>query len=108
MLIYELVEKCNIRNEGKIIHNQCEDCTYGDECPHDCKKCLEYVHFPNRAPEMRHYDCVHMADYYYCKYSFRYASEIVYGLEQFADIRKEKNLKVMSVGCGFFLNFGYC
>ncbi len=100
MLIYELVEKCNMRNESKIIQKQCEGCTYGDECPHDCKKCLEYVHFPNRAPEMRHYDCVHMADCYYCKYSFRYASEIVYGLKQFADIRKKDNLRVMSVGCG--------
>lgn len=41
-----------------------------------------------------------MADCYYCKYSFRYASEIVYGLRHFRDIQEKDNLKVMSVGCG--------
>ena len=41
-----------------------------------------------------------MADYYYCRYSYRYASEVVYGLRQFRDIMKLDTLKVMSVGCG--------
>lgn len=100
MLLYELVEKCNYRNAGESVHEQCVDCTYGESCPRDCKTCLEYVHYPQRAPQMRKYDCAHMADSYYCKYSFRYASEIVYGLKQLAEIRNKDNLKVMSVGCG--------
>lgn len=100
MLLYELVEKCNYRNGGEGVHEQCEDCTYGKFCPHDCKVCLEYIHYPQRAPYVKKYDCAHMADNYYCKYSYRYASEIVYGIEQFADIRDIDNLKVMSVGCG--------
>lgn len=100
MLLYELVEKCNDRNEGVSVHEQCADCTYGESCPHDCKICLEYIHYPQRAPHIRKYDCSHMADNYYCKYSFRYASEIVYGLRQFAEIKNKDNLKVMSVGCG--------
>lgn len=37
-----------------------------------------------------------MADCYYCKY----ASEMVYGLSCFAEIRDKKKLKIMSVGCG--------
>lgn len=100
MFLYELVEKCNYRNGGESTHEQCVDCTYGDSCPHDCKLCLEYVHYPQRATKARKYDCTHMADSYYCKYSFRYASEIVYGIKQFAEIRNKDNLKVMSVGCG--------
>lgn len=100
MLLYELVERCHYRNGNEITHEQCVDCSYGDDCPHNCLECLEYVHFPQKAPKPRTYDCAHMADCYYCKYSFRYASEIVYGLKQFADIREKKHLKVMSVGCG--------
>lgn len=100
MLLYELVEKCNYRNGNQIMHEQCEDCAYGEDCPHNCIKCLEYVHFPQRVSNTRKYDCTHMADCYYCKYSFRYASEIVYGLRHFRDIQEKDNLKVMSVGCG--------
>lgn len=58
------------------------------------------VHYPQNAPEQRKYDCVHMADCYYCKYAYKYASEIVYGLSRFAGIRNKKKLKIMSVGCG--------
>lgn len=100
MLLYELVEKCSLRDEYRCIHEQCGDCTYGNNCVHDCKECLKYVHFPTTAPAVREYDCVHMADCYYCKYAYKYASEIVYGLEQFIDIQNKKKLKVMSVGCG--------
>lgn len=100
MLLYELVEKCNDRNGSQIVHEQCADCAYGANCPHNCADCLKYIHFPDRAPQKRQYDCTHIADYYYCKYSFRYASEIVYGLRQFAGIKNKRKLKVMSVGCG--------
>ncbi len=41
-----------------------------------------------------------MADYYYCRYCYRYASEVVYGLRYFKDIMNLETLKVMSVGCG--------
>lgn len=41
-----------------------------------------------------------MADCYYCKYAYKYASEMVYGLSCFAEIRDKKKLKIMSVGCG--------
>lgn len=100
MLLYDLVERCNYRNENLDAHEQCQDCEYGCDCPHDCTVCLGYVHYPQRAPKKRKYDCVHMADCYYCKYAFKYASEIVYGLRQLADLRSKKTLRVMSIGCG--------
>lgn len=90
MLLYELVEKYHKRNGTERTHEQCMDCSYGDYCPHDCATCLQYIHFPDRAPEKRQYDCTHIADYYYCKYSFRYASEIVYGLRQFTGIQNKR------------------
>ena len=61
---------------------------------------MQYVHYPQNAPVPRKYDCVHMADCYYCKYAYKYASEITYGLACFAEIRNKKTLKIMSVGCG--------
>lgn len=100
MLIYNLIEKCCYRDKFQNNHEQCENCSYGEYCPQDCQVCLQYVHFPQNAPIPREYDCVHMADCYYCKYAYKYASEIVYGLKNFADIRTKKELKIMSVGCG--------
>lgn len=56
--------------------------------------------FLKNAPAPRKYDCIHMADCYYCKYAYKYASEMVYGLSCFAEIRDKKKLNIMSVGCG--------
>ncbi len=100
MLLYDLIENCSYRDEYQNKHEQCEDCSYGECCPRDCQDCLQYVHYPQKAPAPRKYDCVNMADCYYCKYAYKYASEIVYGLRQFNKIRNKKELKIMSVGCG--------
>ncbi len=100
MLLYDLIEKCSYRDEFQNGHEQCLDCSYGDHCSGNCQICLQCVHYPQSAPAPRKYDCVHMADCYYCKYAYKYASEIVYGLSCFAEIRNKKKLKIMSVGCG--------
>lgn len=100
MLLYDLIEKCSYRDEFQNGHEQCLDCSYGDHCPGNCQICLQCVPYPQSAPAPRKYDCVHMADCYYCKYAYKYASEIVYGLSCFAEIRNKKKLKIMSVGCG--------
>lgn len=39
-------------------------------------------------------------DFYMCKYSYRYTSEIIYALEWMPSLSSEKNLKVLSFGCG--------
>lgn len=100
VLLYDLIEKCSYRDEFQNDHEQCVNCSYGNHCTGNCQVCLQHVHYPQNAPTPRQYDCVHMADCYYCKYAYKYASEIVYGLSCFAEIRNKKKLKVMSVGCG--------
>lgn len=60
MLLYDLIEKCSYRDKFQNEHEQCEDCSYGDNCPGDCQKCMQYVHYPQNAPVPRKYDCVHM------------------------------------------------
>lgn len=102
MMIERILSNCDRRYESPEC-NQCDDCSYGEFCPHDCEKCLDYIHNPRHynpsAPE-RKYDCVHMADVYTCKYACRYTSEIIYALERCKDLKKLSDLKVLSFGCG--------
>lgn len=102
MMLNTILSKCNERYRQSG-HEQCEDCSYGQYCPHDCEKCLDYIHNPGHAPNGapgRKYDCTHMADFYTCKYSCRYSSEIMYALERCKDISSLSRLKVLSFGCG--------
>lgn len=99
MLLYDLINKC----DGRFVEPReegCGNCKYDNCCPHNCAMCLHYIHTPTAAPQPRKYDCRHMADFYFCKYSYRYASELVYALKRFKDIHKNSILKVMSIGCG--------
>ena len=102
MMLETILSQCNKRHE-ELTDEQCLDCSYREYCPQDCEKCLDFIHNPSHtldgAPK-RKYDCTHMADVYTCKYSCRYTSEIIYALERFKDLRTEKNLKVLSFGCG--------
>ena len=76
MIIDTILENCDERHNCKS-NNRCDDCSYGQFCPGDCAKCLEYIHYPSHAETnapKRKYDCTHMADFYMCKYSYRYTS----------------------------------
>lgn len=96
MLIKTIVKYC----DEQYTENQCHNCTYGDHCPGRCDKCLHYIHTPTAAPAPRKYDCPNMANFYTCKYAYKYMSELVYALNQLKDLRTKKHLKVMSIGCG--------
>ncbi len=97
MLIDVITNYCNNMYTQKV---KCSNCTYGDNCPGDCGICLHYIHTPEVAPTPRHYDCPNMANYYVCKYSYKFTSELIYPLLKFVCLQKEKQLKVMSIGCG--------
>lgn len=102
MMLETILSNCDAHYE-RPDYEQCEDCSYGGYCPHDCEKCLDYIHNPNHAPSSapaRKYDCAHMANVYTCKYSCRYTSEIVYALERCRDLRSLRDFKVLSFGCG--------
>jgi len=100
MLIDDLVYSCDERYRQNKDNCQCEYCQCETCRESNCADCLKQIHFPDRNSKKRTYDCVNMADYYYCRYSYRYASEVVYGLKQFKDLVNIDTLKVMSVGCG--------
>lgn len=41
-----------------------------------------------------------MADFYTCKYSCRYTSELMYAIQRCSGIQNVNKLKVLSFGCG--------
>lgn len=103
MMIQSLLESCDSRYKSTQHCNSCSDCSYQEHCPHNCEKCLDYIHNPSHAPDNapdRKYDCVHMADYYVCKYACRYTSEMIYALRRLIDLSHKPSLKVLSFGCG--------
>lgn len=95
-MLDQLVRLCNDRYQIQ----RCEGCTYGTHCPRSCEKCLEYIHFPDRAPVERKYDCKRMADFYVCKYAHKYTSELIYAFSWLKDLKVKKRLNVLSIGCG--------
>ena len=100
-MLQTILSKCDERYDDNC--NHCIECTYGEYCPHDCEKCLDYIHNPNHAPggaPERKYDCANMADFYTCKYACRYTSELIYALRKFRDLKNQNNIKVLSFGCG--------
>ena len=102
MIIDYILSGCDSRFE-ELNCGHCVDCSYGDYCPYDCEKCLDYIHNPSHAPDgapERKYDCAHMADFYTCKYACRYTSEIIYALRRFRDLINREHIKVLSFGCG--------
>lgn len=100
MIINKLVSKCDERYSFAMRNRQCDVNKCENHRESSCYECLKEIHYPRSGAPKRTYDCSTMADYYYCRYSYRYASEIVRGLLHFNDIKNTRKLKVLSVGCG--------
>jgi len=105
-MLKKLLDICDKRFLAERNGKPCQNCNYNEYCPnntHGCGVCLEWIHYPDRVPEgapPRKYDCTHMADYYTCKYSCRYTSEMVYAFQGMKDIKHMKSIKTLSFGCG--------
>lgn len=95
-MISALVDMCH----NRYLHSSCATCTYQAFCPHDCSRCLHYIHTPTAAPAPRHYDCVRMMDFYVCKYAHKYTSELYYAFDRLSDASTKRRLRVLSIGCG--------
>lgn len=102
MIINSLLEVCDKRYQDNQDDVSCESCSYKEFCPHDCEICLDYIHTPRNAPAgapKRKYDCERIADFYICKYSCRYTSEMIYAFQLLKDIKNKSSLKVLALGC---------
>ena len=76
---------------------QCDECT-GRNCTHDCKECLDDIHF-HRNRIRNSYNCEKLLYYYLCRYSMKYCSEIVYALRRI-DLNQYPYFNILSLGCG--------
>ena len=95
-MIFQVVASCH----NRYSKSKCWFCSYKKNCPHDCGRCLHYIHTPSAAPAPRKYDCGHMMDYYVCRYAHKYTSELCYAFRKLKDVRDKKSIKVLSIGCG--------
>lgn len=94
MLIDEIVDFC----DKEYSSQGCEGCRNCNLCNHNCKNCLDDLHY-HRNNIRTDYSCGHLLDYYVCRYSYKYCSEIVYALESI-DLNQYPYFNILSLGCG--------
>lgn len=95
VLIDEIVNYCN----KEYINCSCLNCTgKNHSCAKNCKDCLDDLHYHKNCIR-DDYDCERMLDYYVCRYSYKYCSEIMYALETL-DLSGYPYFHILSLGCG--------
>lgn len=94
-MLQKLVKKCHENLCEKDLSCICDGCE--NECQGSCKECLQKMHFENTG---RKYNCKNMSNYYVCKYSYRYSSEIAKVLERLDILNENENYNIVSFGCG--------
>ena len=103
-LLSKMIDYCN-----QMYSNcQCNECT-GQNCTHNCKECLDDIHFHHNRIRSK-YDCEKLMYYYLCRYSYKYCSEIIYALER-VDLNRYPYFNILSLGCGGaadLMAFDYC
>ena len=45
MLIDEIVDFCDTKYRNSNC-GRCDNCSYGNNCPENCERCLHYIHTP--------------------------------------------------------------
>lgn len=94
MLIDQIVSFCHEELQNK----NCSGCQNIHHCNRNCKTCLDDLHFHKNLIR-DDYNCEHLLDYYVCRYSYKYCSEMIYALEQ-VDLSSFPYLNILSLGCG--------
>lgn len=94
MLMDDLISYCERSYNLNKTYTKCDDCI--QSCSGNCEDCLEDIHFGND----RRYNCNNMLNFYVCKYSYKYASEIgnIFFAEDLID--EMESINIVSLGCG--------
>jgi len=91
-MIDEVLKYCS-RNYNR--RQKCPDCQ--NVCQGSCECCLNAIHF---CKIYRPYNCTNIANYYTCKYSCKYSSEIDILLSKLKSLKSYDSFNVLSIGCG--------
>lgn len=97
MLIDRVVEFCDQEYKNK----RCIRCNSKIECDGNCegcKQCLDDIHYHQNIYR-DFYDCEKLLDYYVCRYSYKYCSEMIYALSGL-DLSEYPYFHILSLGCG--------
>ena len=103
-LLEQMIEYC----DQMYSDYQCDECT-GQNCTHNCKECLDDIHFHHNRIRYK-YDCEKLLYYYLCRYSYIYCSEIIYALNNI-NLNRYRYFNILSLGCGGaadLMAFDYC
>lgn len=103
-LLEQMIEYC----DQMYSDYQCDECT-GQNCTHNCKECLDDIHFHHNRIRYK-YDCEKLLYYYLCRYSYKYCSEIIYTLNNI-NLNRYRYFNILSLGCGGaadLMAFDYC
>lgn len=99
MLIDTITQYCNqayTANPGQ----HCANCSHpAGTCSGGCEACLEQVHYPKNGHRMD-YNCPKMINFYVCRYTYKYASEIRYLLSLSLSLAQINHYNILSIGCG--------
>ncbi|MCI9576825.1 MAG: hypothetical protein HFJ84_09305 [Clostridiales bacterium] len=97
MLIDDVIEFCDLEYQNE----DCIQCNSKIMCDGDCngcKQCLDDIHYHyNKYRDF--YDCEKLLDYYVCRYSYKYCSEMIYALNEL-DLSEYPYFHILSLGCG--------
>lgn len=101
-LFDSVVDYCH----NEYISSTCNNCNHSNnQCPGsssgNCRQCLEEVHYPARHSNgRRDYECQRMLHFYVCRYTAKYASEMLYLMRKSDAMQTIDNYNVLSIGCG--------
>lgn len=105
MLIDYITDFCNTqysKHTNCDFSPRCKQCNHPTAtCPGDCGDCLFQIHFRPNDEGARHlYNCKNLTNFYVCKYSFKYTSELIYALRKCISLKDSSSIKALSIGCG--------
>ena len=111
MLIDHVITMCDRRyGEHVFASHPCNHCGQPERCesniarakeknePHGCFQCCYDIHYCQNGGRTD-YSCDHLFNYYLCRYSCKYCSEILYALETI-DLSQYPMFNLISLGCG--------
>ena len=102
MLINELTLFCD-KNYMSSCAGSCmryNQCNHAVKCSGGCSNCLKEIHFPESDSDRCDYNCLKLINFYVCRYTHKYASEMFYLLGKSRVLSGMKEYKILSLGCG--------
>lgn len=101
MLIDRILGFCDAQYCAAQTDKRCDDCNHQDGCSGGCKDCLKEIHYPSLYPNGKKlYDCPNLINFYVCDYTYKYATEIYYLMQNSTALTQIQNYRIFSIGCG--------